>query len=109
MKKRKDTETEIKSKSKSWLNCQIKKGVFSKVKFVAYSPYPFGQAGTPDWIGTVHGHFVGIEFKAEGKKPSKNQLDQMGEWINAGGFIFIVDSIEQFKILFNNVYKVITA
>ena len=47
--------------------------------------YGFGKSGTPDIVACVHGHFVSIEVKREGKEPTPLQLARIRQIKDAGG------------------------
>lgn len=68
-----------------------------KSKFVPYSPYPYGEPGTPDKIGCVDGSMVLIEFKDKGKELKPLQRIRKKEWEDVGAKVHVVDSIEQFR------------
>lgn len=47
-----------------------------------------------DFFCCIGGEFVAIETKARGKKPTPRQLVTMAEIQQAGGKVFVIDSIE---------------
>ena len=46
---------------------------------------------TPEMVGQVVGLYVGVETKAEGKKPTPRQRSTMAEIEAAGGTVFVID------------------
>ena len=52
------------------------------------------EAGTPDLLVCWKGIHVGVELKAEGKKPSPLQLLRIKEIREAGGIAFWADDFE---------------
>jgi Holliday junction resolvase len=64
-----------------------------------------GQVGIPDIIICYKGVFVAIETKAPGKKANvtANQERVMNEIRLNGGFAFVVDSIDELKLLFDSI------
>lgn len=58
------------------------------------------QRGVPDRIFLKEGRVVFIEFKAYGKRPTKQQLYNHDQ-IRAAGFeVYVIDNIEDGKALF---------
>jgi Holliday junction resolvase len=52
----------------------------------------YGRSGVPDIVCCVKGHFLAIECKAPGKKPTalqEREMDRIGE---AGGVALVIDS-----------------
>lgn len=50
----------------------------------------FQQKGTPDVLGSAHGHFFAIEAKRSAKeKPSEAQLYNLKKFRQAGGATFV--------------------
>jgi hypothetical protein len=70
--------------------------VIDKFKGVyKFMPVPGGfGASTIDYILCVNGHFVGIETKAPGKKPTDRQKHIIGQIVRAGGTCFVIDSVD---------------
>jgi len=68
-----------------------------KSKFVPYSPYPYGEPGTPDKIGCINGQMILIEFKDKGKEPSALQKIRIKEWQAAGAKVYVIDSLKKLK------------
>lgn len=87
----KDSEREIKQKIRRYL----KKIKFSK--FVSYSPYPYGEPGTPDYVGCWNGKMYLIEVKQEGKGLSPIQKVRCNEWLKAGAVVLIAHSVNDIK------------
>jgi len=101
----KDTEAEIKRKFNEWYRVRIRKGVFKNTKLVPYSPFPYGEAGTPDKVGCVCGQMVVIEFKTKGKKLSPHQVVRKAEWLDAGAVYIQGDNIDDLRKEFLKIYK----
>lgn len=57
---------------------------------------------TIDCLGCYKGQFYGIETKAPGKEPTLAQTITMKKIHEAGGLVFIVDSIEGANALFRS-------
>lgn len=55
------------------------------------------KKGFPDIVAIVNGYFVGLEVKNEKGKASVHQLEMKKQVENAGGYYFIVRSIEDVK------------
>ena len=55
---------------------------------------PFQEAGIPDIIGCWKGHFVGIELKIEGEKPTGLQKQVLNALHLAGARVGVAYSIE---------------
>ena len=51
----------------------------------------YGSSGVPDIVACIDGIFVGIECKAKGNKPTKLQLKNLQQIVDAGGFAAVVD------------------
>jgi hypothetical protein len=70
------------------------KALLKKHKVFYFMPVSngFGKHGIPDFICSHNGHFLGLETKAEGKKPTALQVKCMKEIEDAGGKCFVVDS-----------------
>ena len=59
-------------------------------------PVPSGYGESHlDYVGCLNGHFVSIETKAPGKKPSPRQLERIRRVTNAGGAVFVIDGTEK--------------
>jgi penicillin-binding protein-related factor A (putative recombinase) len=55
-------------------------------------PVPFGiGASTLDYVLCVNGHFVAIEAKTAGKKPTERQSAIIQQITRAGGKVFVID------------------
>lgn len=69
-------------------------------KFIPYSPYPFGEPGTPDKLGCVLVNGTGnlgvmylLEFKkSETAKTRKNQDLREKQWTKMGAIVLLLDS-----------------
>lgn len=53
-------------------------------------PYGYGQS-TLDYLICMRGHFIAIEAKAPGKKPTDRQKMIMEKIRAAGGAVFLID------------------
>lgn len=70
-----------------------------------FKPYMtgYGKSGIPDIVACLHGVFIGIEVKREGKEPTKLQERRMEEIRLAGGFACwgtadkVIAEIEQWR------------
>jgi Holliday junction resolvase len=62
-----------------------------------------GQVGIPDIICCYKGAFVAIECKAPGKRANvtENQKRVMLEILNAQGYAWVVDDVNDLPMLFN--------
>ncbi len=58
---------------------------------------PFGRAGVPDLVMCVGGHFLAVEVKAPGGKPTVLQGTVIDAILVAGGEAVCVDSVEAFN------------
>jgi hypothetical protein len=68
----------------------------------AYYHMPVSNGmGAPslDFIACYRGHFIAIETKAPGKKPTPRQLITMRDMAAAGGFVFIVSCQHELDVL----------
>jgi len=83
---------------KRQINAYLKK--IPGLKHVAYSPYPHGEAGTPDILGCINGHMFLLEVKSESNVPTKLQEQRIEEWTRAGAIVSVVHSIKDVKKLF---------
>lgn len=82
-------ENRVKNKVRDWLKANGAY-VFSPVQMGIGSP-------TLDLLCCLFGLFVGIEVKAEGKKPTPRQVLSMKAVQNAGGIAVWGDSLETIK------------
>lgn len=57
----------------------------------------YAQAGVPDLICCVKGHFIGIEVKQPGKKPKPIQKAFLEAITKCGGIAFYATSVEEVK------------
>ena len=65
-----------------------------------YMPVPGGYgAQTLDYLICANGHFIGIETKAPGKKPTGRQDACMTEIERAGGATFVIAGKDQLQPL----------
>lgn len=51
----------------------------------------YGRAGVPDDVGCYRGYFIGIEYKANGGKPTALQLKELQNIRECGGIALIID------------------
>ena len=70
--------------------------VLSKYKSIyCFMPVPSGYGPSSlDYLLCVNGHFVAIETKAPGKKPTDRQKMIIGQIKRAGGVVFVIDSTD---------------
>lgn len=90
----KESEKQLKRKCRKWLKS------LSNSKWVSYNPYPTGEPGTPDMIGSINGRSVLIECKVVGKNPTPIQKVRIREWRQSGSLVFIVHTIDELKTFF---------
>ena len=68
-----------------------------------------GRHGIPDIIVCHYGHFIGIECKAKGGKPTALQERELRSIRTSGGYSLVVDdtpeTMEQLIWLLNNLAK----
>ena len=60
----------------------------------------FGKSGVPDIVACYIGHFIGIECKTRGNKPTLLQLKNLEDIKNSGGSSIVVneDNIAELKM-----------
>lgn len=58
---------------------------------------PFQTAGLPDLIICVNGHFVGLEVKRPGNKPTLIQAMTIAKIVSAHGWARVVYSLDDVK------------
>lgn len=64
-----------------------------------FSPVQMGYGmPTLDDLCCINGKFVGIEYKQEGKEPTKRQTLTIEQMQAAGGIAFWCDSVEAFEV-----------
>jgi hypothetical protein len=71
----------------------------------AYQHWPVQNGmGNPtlDCIACIKGHYVAIETKAPGKKPTPRQELTLSEMLAAGAITFVVDTPEKVEDLANS-------
>jgi len=51
----------------------------------------YGRSGVPDIVACVNGHFLGIECKAGGNKPTALQLKELEDIRRSNGVAVVVD------------------
>lgn len=91
MKRVNDTEKEIKAKIRYYLK------KIPNSKFISYTPYPYGESGTPDIIGCIEGKMILIEVKRKGGELTDLQKIRITEWEQAKANVFVVHSVEELK------------
>lgn len=77
-------ESDVKKRVKELLD---KMGVW----WFMYVPVGYGKSGIPDFICCYDGHFLAIETKYGGNKPTALQNAQMDKITAAGGGAIVVD------------------
>jgi Holliday junction resolvase len=86
------------------LESKIEKDVTNYAKLLGWIAYKFtspANRGVPDHIYFREGHTLLIEFKQLGKKPSKLQQHQINKFKDQLIPVYVVDSIENGKDIFN--------
>jgi hypothetical protein len=71
-------------------------------EFRAYMHMPVQNGmGEPtlDFIACLRGHFIAVETKAPGKKPTKRQEVTMQQMIAAGAFVFVISTDAEVLVL----------
>jgi Holliday junction resolvase len=58
----------------------------------------FGRSGIPDIVCCYKGKFIGIECKANGKKPTALQQSNLQEIVNNGGIAIVIDETSVFNL-----------
>ena len=90
---------------KSVSESYIEKRVCAHAKCRGWLVYKFqspAQRGVPDRIFLKNGCVKFVEFKASGKRPTKQQI-ATHDRIKAEKFqVFVIDDIEKGKVLFND-------
>jgi Holliday junction resolvase len=91
---------------------KVKKKVIEVLKGMgAYHAMPvasgFGHSGIPDILCCYKGHFVGIECKANGGKPTALQLHNLNSIEIAGGLALIIDenNVHHLQLLMDGFIK----
>ena len=74
----------------------VKKKIVSILKSIgAYYFFPathgYGRSGVPDIVGCYDGGFFAIEVKAEGKKPTALQENEIRQIVSQRGIAFVYD------------------
>lgn len=54
----------------------------------------YGSSGVPDIIACYNGHFIGIECKANGNKPTALQNKHLSDIKKAGGYSMVIDETD---------------
>ena len=60
-----------------------------------------GRRGAPDQIFVRRGMVLFVEFKKPGKPPNRQQAKQHGKLRNKGANVFVIDTLEQGRELFD--------
>lgn len=84
---------------------QIEKRVSEHAKRKGWLVYKFqspAQRGVPDRIFLKDGRAMFIEFKAPGKRATKQQLATHEKFREQGFDVFVIDDVSAGKGLFNN-------
>lgn len=73
-----------------------------------FMPVPGGfGASSLDYLLCINGHFVALETKAPGKKPTDRQKLVIGQIRRAGGTVFVIDGengeLEQLEALLERI------
>ena len=56
---------------------------------------PFQEVGIPDLLVCWKGHFLGLEFKQKGEKPSLRQQFNLAKIEAAGGYGRVITTLEE--------------
>ena len=79
-----------------------RKAVVELQKLGMYIFFPatggFGRSGIPDIVCCYKGKFIGIECKANGKKPTALQQSNLQEIVNNGGIAIVIDETSVFNL-----------
>ena len=79
-----------------------RKAVVELQKLGMYIFFPatggFGRSGIPDIVCCYKGKFIGIECKANGKKPTALQQSNLEEIVNNGGIAIVIDETSVFNL-----------
>jgi Holliday junction resolvase len=69
------------------------KRILGKHNSYFFSPVTggYGVSGVPDIVACIDGRFVGVECKANGRKPTKLQIKNLEDIAKRGGMAFVVD------------------
>ena len=54
----------------------------------------YGSSGVPDIVACYNGHFIGIECKANGNKPTALQNKHLSDIKKAGGYSMVIDETD---------------
>lgn len=88
-------EGNVKAKVKEYL-----KSLGDDLWYFMPVPFGYGIKGIPDFVCCYHGHFIGIETKAKGGKPTPWQIRIAGFIQRAGGISLIAYGVEDIKETF---------
>lgn len=83
----------------------IEKSVCDHAKRKGWLVFKFqspAQRGVPDRVFLKNGIILFVEFKATGKRPTKQQLFTHERFAEQGFSVFVIDDIETGKVLFND-------
>jgi hypothetical protein len=84
-------EREVVRAARAMLEREIPGSIWFKIHGGPHQP-----AGLPDLVGSVDGHFVGIEFKrAAGLEPTPRQMMQLAKLQEAGARVGVAFTPEQ--------------
>ena len=78
---------------------KVKQKVCAKLKelgvyYFYASTGGYGASGVPDIVACYNGHFIGIECKANGNKPTALQNKHFSDIKKAGGYSMVVDETD---------------
>lgn len=64
----------------------------------------YGRSGVPDDVGCYQGFFIGVEYKANGGKPTALQLKNMDDIRKCGGIALLIneESVNKLEELINH-------
>ena len=74
--------------------------------FLMPATHGFGSSGHQDIVACLSGRFIGVECKADGKKPTELQMKRLRELSSAGGYAVLVDlsGIPEFEELLSSLH-----
>lgn len=70
--------------------------------------YRFGAVGSPDIVCVIKGYFIGLEVKSPTGSQSADQKQFQSHLEKAGGFYFVVRSIDDAQRAFQHVEEVLS-
>lgn len=66
----------------------------------------YGVAGIPDIVCCLNGHFLALEVKRPGNKPTKQQAAVLGKINRAGGRAFVVYGVNEVREIVKEILTV---